>query len=414
MSIVDPAGISGAIRSSDKYPNLDILTGGTRAPNPSELLGSERMKELISRMRERYDRIIIDSPPLLAFSDSLVLGSLADGVILVVWGGKTSRELIQKSLQLLQRHQHENPRRRPEQDRYDQEVLLLLPLLFLLLFRPERQGKETGKAKGMIDIHCHILPNMDDGPASLGESLAMCRAATRDGIRIIVATPHFKPGTYEFTRATILDNIKVLQAAVKQEGLNLTILPGAEVTVSPEMQTYLTPERGLTINGGRYFLVEFSSNSVPSQWDTFLLSFLASGMTPIIAHPERNAWFMTHPEALSAAVKNGILVQITAASLTGGFGEEAQDFSIRLLRRNLVHAIASDGHSADLRPPRLAEAVSLAAEVVGKEMARALVTSIPQAIILDRKIPAREPLAYRPPCDDRKSGWFKRLRAMSG
>lgn len=98
---MDPGGISGAIRSSDKYPNLDILTGGTHAPNPSELLSSERMKELISQMRERYDRIIIDSPPLLAFSDPLVLGSLADGVILVVWGGKTSRELIQKSLQLL-------------------------------------------------------------------------------------------------------------------------------------------------------------------------------------------------------------------------------------------------------------------------------------------------------------------------
>lgn len=99
--IVDPGGISGAIRRSDKHPNLDILTGGTHAPNPLELISSERMKELISQMRERYDRIIIDSPPLLAFSDPLVLGSLADGVILVVWGGKTSRELIQKSLQLL-------------------------------------------------------------------------------------------------------------------------------------------------------------------------------------------------------------------------------------------------------------------------------------------------------------------------
>jgi polysaccharide biosynthesis transport protein len=99
--IMDPASISGAIQNSDKYPNLDILTGGTHAPNPSELLGSDRMKELISRMRKQYDRIILDSPPLLAFSDPLVLGSLADGVILVVWGGKTSREIIQKSLQLL-------------------------------------------------------------------------------------------------------------------------------------------------------------------------------------------------------------------------------------------------------------------------------------------------------------------------
>ena len=99
--IVDPEKISEAIQNSDKYPNLDILTGGTHAPNPSELLGSEQMKEFIARMRERYDRIIIDSPPLLAFSDPLVLGNLSDGVILVVWGGKTSREIIQKSLQLL-------------------------------------------------------------------------------------------------------------------------------------------------------------------------------------------------------------------------------------------------------------------------------------------------------------------------
>ena len=261
----------------------------------------------------------------------------------------------------------------------------------------------------MIDIHCHILPEMDDGPASLGESLAMCRAAARDGIRIIVAAPHFKPGTYEFTRPTILDKIRVLQAAVRQEGLNLTILPGAEVTISPEMQAYLAPERGLTINGGRYFLAEFRPLSVPCHWDTFLLSFLASGMTPIIAHPERNAWFINHPEALSTAVQKGLLVQITAASLTGGFGEEARDFSFDLLRRSLVHAIASDGHSADLRPPRLAEAVNLAAEVMGKEMARALVTSIPQAIILDRKIPALGPVAPYPPIAEQNRNWFQRL-----
>ena len=261
----------------------------------------------------------------------------------------------------------------------------------------------------MIDIHCHILPDMDDGPASLGEALAMCRAAAADGIRTIVAAPHFKPGTYEFTRPAILDGIRDLQAAVNKEDLGLTILPGAEVTVSPEMHTHLAPERFLTINGGRYFLAEFRAHSVPSQWDIFLLSFLASGMTPIIAHPERNAWFMNHPAALSSAVQSGILVQITAASITGGFGEEAQDFSIYLLRQNLVHAIASDSHSADLRPPLLAEAVSLAAEVVGEERARALVTSIPRAIIEGREIPALAPVEPCPPIRERDRSWFQKL-----
>ena len=99
--LMDSDKISGAIQSLHKYPNLDILTGGTPVPNPSELLGSERMKEFIVRMRERYDRIILDAPPLLAFSDPLILGSLADGVIMVVWGGKTSLHIIRKALRFL-------------------------------------------------------------------------------------------------------------------------------------------------------------------------------------------------------------------------------------------------------------------------------------------------------------------------
>jgi succinoglycan biosynthesis transport protein ExoP len=98
--LLDPAALPKAIRKMKEYPSLDILTGGKQAPNPSELLGSERMKEFIARMREQYDRVIIDSPPLLAFSDPLVLSSLADGVILVIWGGKTARDLVQKSIQL--------------------------------------------------------------------------------------------------------------------------------------------------------------------------------------------------------------------------------------------------------------------------------------------------------------------------
>ncbi len=98
--LVDPARLPEAIRRMEEYPNLDILTGGKKAPNPSELLGSERMKEFIARMRNQYDRVIIDSPPLLAFSDPLVLSSLADGVILVVWGGITARDLIRKAIQL--------------------------------------------------------------------------------------------------------------------------------------------------------------------------------------------------------------------------------------------------------------------------------------------------------------------------
>ncbi|MDP3029164.1 MAG: CpsB/CapC family capsule biosynthesis tyrosine phosphatase [Deltaproteobacteria bacterium] len=256
----------------------------------------------------------------------------------------------------------------------------------------------------MIDIHCHILPGMDDGPASLGEALAMCHAAAADGVTTIVAAPHFKPGTYEFTGPEILATVDILDAEAKKEGLDIRILPGAEVTVSPEMPAYLQTGKYLTINNnGRYFLAEFSPLSVPADWDAFLLGFLRSGMIPIIAHPERNAWFMRHPDALSSAVQRGLMVQITAASVTGCYGDEARDFSVYLLKQNLVHAIGSDGHSANLRLPLLAEAVSLAADVVGKERAEALVTSIPQAIIEGRDIPVLGPIEYSLSGTDLKS-----------
>jgi protein-tyrosine phosphatase len=261
----------------------------------------------------------------------------------------------------------------------------------------------------MIDLHCHILPGLDDGPETLAEAVAMCRAAAADGIGTIVAAPHFKPGKYEYTEAGILGAVDRLSGEVAEQGLNIRILLGAEVNVSPEMRASLIPGGYLTINYGRYFLAEFRPLSVPDRWDAFLLSFLDAGMTPIIAHPERNAWFVQHPEALAAAVHSGLLLQITAISITGGFGPETRDFSVHLLRQNLVHVIASDAHSARLRPPQLAEAVALAADVIGRERAEALVTANPQAIIESRPIPAMKPNKHVPQTRIQRTSWRHRL-----
>ena len=118
----------------------------------------------------------------------------------------------------------------------------------------------------MIDMHCHILPGMDDGPESLDESLDMCRDAVADGVKCIVATPHFKPGTFEFTGSRIREAVNALMAAVQNSGLDICILPGAEVTISPEMSANLKVGGHLTLNHGRYFLAEFSPLSVPAGW----------------------------------------------------------------------------------------------------------------------------------------------------
>jgi protein-tyrosine phosphatase len=275
--------------------------------------------------------------------------------------------------------------------------------------KPEGIGTCPQNQTPMIDLHCHILPMMDDGPETLREAVAMCRAAADDGIDTIVATPHYKPGSYEFTDPGILEAVSILSGELKKQGVGIRILPGAEMAVFPEMHTLLMPGGHLTINRGRYFLAEFRPLSVPADWAAFLLSFLNAGMTPIIAHPERNAWFIRHPEALADAVQSGILIQVTATSITGGFGPESRDFTIYLLRQNLVHMIASDGHSADLRPPQLSEAVALAADVVGREKAETLVTTVPQAIIESRPIPTMEPVAYNPQTQTQGKNWFQRI-----
>jgi len=239
----------------------------------------------------------------------------------------------------------------------------------------------------MIDLHCHILPGIDDGPETMEEAVDMCRIASADGIKTIVATPHFKPGIYENSSEKVFRLIDELGAKAKEKGLDVRILPGADVSVTPELPAYLKKEEYLTINRtGRYFLAEFPAASAPPGWDLFLLSLLNSGTIPVITHPERNLWFLEHPDALYDVVKKGVMVQVTAMSITGDLGEDIQKCSIYLLKHNLAHVIASDAHSATYRQPLLSHAVRMAGDVIGKERAYALVTSIPAAIIEGRHV----------------------------
>lgn len=257
----------------------------------------------------------------------------------------------------------------------------------------------------MIDIHCHVLPGIDDGPETMDEALDMCRMAASDGIKTIVATPHFNPGVYEPVSAKVFGLIAELETRAKEKGIDIRILPGADIAVTPELPGHFKKEEYLTINkNGRYFLAEFPPASVPPKWDAFLLSLLSSGMVPVITHPERNSWFMEHPDALYSIVSKGVMVQITAMSITGGFGEQVQEYSISLLQNNLVHVIATDAHSAAWRPPLLSEAVKMASDMIGEDKAKALVTTIPASIIEGKAVSLPEPVQ---PCR-KKKGWLQK------
>lgn len=238
----------------------------------------------------------------------------------------------------------------------------------------------------MIDLHCHILPGIDDGPDTMDEAVEMCRIAYADGIRTIVATPHFRPGRYDHPDESINSVREALQSEVVRLGIDMTILAGADVTVTPELPLHLGQRRGLTINNtGRYFLAELPNGAVPARWDQYLLSLIRKGCTPILTHPERNGWFLSHRDALYPFVHGGGLVQITAMSVTGEVGEVVQSYARYLLKQGLAHIIATDAHSTEQRKPLLSGAVEVASDIIGKDAALRMVTDIPRAIIEGRQ-----------------------------
>ncbi len=264
----------------------------------------------------------------------------------------------------------------------------------------------------MIDIHSHILPGLDDGPQSMAEALQMCRIASADGIRTIVATPHYNPGSFGWSASSLQASLTALQKAVRAAGLDLTLLPGAETPLFPELSALLMKnDTFLTINRGIYFLVEFRPHAVPANAEPFLKSLISAGLVPVIAHPERCTWFMHHPEMLSRLARMGALLQLTAGSILGHFGPEARNFCQYLITGGVAHVIASDAHDCSERSPMLSEAVSMVADQVGRESALGMVTTTPAAIIAGRRLqlPAAVRIHNSEPYPVWTRSWMERL-----
>jgi protein-tyrosine phosphatase len=238
----------------------------------------------------------------------------------------------------------------------------------------------------MVDIHCHVLPETDDGAISLGESVAMCRAAAADGIKTIVATPHMFNGVYEAPdKETINQKIATLMRACDA---CVNIVPGGEVRYSYEIfQEIGDSSARIRLNGGSYMLLEFPYRSIPPNVETTVFQILKAGVTPVIAHPERNRNLQEKPAILGDLVERGALTQLDAASLTGSFGRDAQQAAKRIVEAGLAHFIATDAHHQDRRRPVLSRAAAIAADWGGAEYARAMVEANPEALINDRVIP---------------------------
>lgn len=205
----------------------------------------------------------------------------------------------------------------------------------------------------MIDIHSHILPDVDDGSRSWEETLAMITIAERDEITVIAATPHMNPSHHAVEANTVLDLVEETSERIRSEGHSIQVVAGHDAHLVPELLSQLQTKKTLTLNSGRYFLLEPPEHFESKEIQTAVFSFMTSGYIPIITHPERLGTFIRHPNLIPKLIRQGALIQITAGSITGYFGEKVQEFSEHLLRSNLVHVVASDAHSPRHRPPVL-------------------------------------------------------------
>jgi len=284
----------------------------------------------------------------------------------------------------------------------------------------------------MIDLHSHILHGLDDGPETMDESIQMCWISYRDGVRTIVATPHTLNGEYQNDRSTILAKVKELNDAIKKFGvqssefgvdpstrlpfelspssvdpkidpmtrqlndpmIDFRILPGADVHFSNEILHQLDQEEVMTVGDGKRFLMlEFPLHTIPIGAEEVLFQLMARGIVPVISHPERNLEITRRPERYYEMIRMGCFGQVTAMSLTGGFGAKIKGFAEKMLKKRLIHLIASDAHSVDGRPPILSPAVKEAEKIVGREEAQKMVTEYPSAILDGRKPNVPEPLS---------------------
>ncbi|MBD7909411.1 tyrosine-protein phosphatase [Sporosarcina gallistercoris] len=203
----------------------------------------------------------------------------------------------------------------------------------------------------MIDIHMHILFGVDDGPQTIEETMRILEIAHSEGITDIIATSHALHPQYHVAADEVRSQVRLLNDIIESSNLGITLHSGQEIRLAEDIVDKLKEKTLLTMADSRYILLELPSGSVPHYTTSIIQKLLAEGVTPVIAHPERNRGIAEKPERLERLVRAGALAQITAGSVAGSFGKNIQKLSLQLLEANLIHLYGSDAHNTTVRPP---------------------------------------------------------------
>ena len=259
----------------------------------------------------------------------------------------------------------------------------------------------------MFDIHYHLLFGIDDGPKTLDDSLALAQASIAEGVTHIVCTPHSND-KYKFQPEVNRERLEMLRERL--DG-SLTLGLGCDFHLSYDNIDNLYKDRArFTINGNQYLLVEFPDFGIAANMAATFYQMTASGIVPIITHPERNPTLQKDSHRIAEWIRLGCLVQVTAASLIGRFGQRAQAMSQDLLKKNWAHIIASDAHSVERRSPAMARAYEALQTQYGQQTADRLCIENPRAIFFGEILAEQpEPQGVYDIYKPAKAGFFSRL-----
>ncbi len=219
----------------------------------------------------------------------------------------------------------------------------------------------------MIDLHCHIIPGIDDGASDNSVAIEMCRIAIEDGIKGIIATPHYIHGELNNESTVIESKLQWLKTILYDNGIDINIYPGCEAFISLELPELVQQGKISTLNNSSYLLIELPSLTIPDYTHEVIYRLKIAGFTPIIAHPERNPVIANNLDLVYELIERGALMQLNSTSIRGVFGKKTKETSIKLLKRNLIHLVASDSHTTKHRAPRLTKARYVIEEYVGKK-----------------------------------------------
>ena len=244
----------------------------------------------------------------------------------------------------------------------------------------------------MYDLHAHILPGIDDGAKTPEETLEMARVAAQHGTEVVLATPHRRDITENWSVPHIRKLLDEMNGLVTSGGIALTLKLGMENHLDLELPADVSMGRALPMDGSRYILVEMPFFGRPNYMEDVLFQLQLQGLTVVLAHPERIEAFQSDPSILVRLVEAGMLTQVTSGSVVGHFGAGVRRFTRRLIAAGLVHVFASDCHTATgPRSPSLTEGLEAVEAMVGRERARAMFIDTPRAVLDDRPVEVDPP-----------------------